>query len=87
VLINQVVRLVIFPRLAGKATHLPVFFVILGLVIAAVLWGVIGVILVVPLLGTVREVLNYVLKKINRQDPYPGEQPPAGFWAEKIATQ
>ena len=87
VLINQVVRLVIFPRLAGKATHLPVFFVILGLVVAAVLWGVIGVILVVPLLGTVREVLNYVLKKINRQDPYPGEQPPAGFWAENIATQ
>ena len=87
VLINQVVRLVIFPRLAGKATHLPVFFVILGLVVAAVLWGVIGVILVVPLLGTVREVLNYVLKKINRQDPYPGEQLQAGFWAEKISVQ
>src|SRR5574338_595179 len=74
VLINQVVRLVIFPRLAGKAVHLPVFFVILGLVVAAVLWGVMGVILVIPLLGTAREVLVYVLRKINRQDPYPGEQ-------------
>ena len=86
-LINQVVRLVIFPRLAGKAVHLPVFFVILGLVVAAVLWGVIGVILVIPLLGTVREVLQYVLRKINRQDPYPGEQPEEGFWAQEITAQ
>jgi predicted PurR-regulated permease PerM len=86
-LINQVVRLVIFPRLAGKAVHLPVFFVILGLVVAAVLWGVIGVVLVIPLLGTVREVLNYVLRKINRQDPYPGEQPQEGFWTQGISAQ
>lgn len=86
-LINQVVRLVIFPRLAGKAVHLPVFFVILGLVVAAVLWGVIGVILVIPLLGTVREVLQYVLRKINRQDPYPGEEPQEGFWAREITAQ
>jgi predicted PurR-regulated permease PerM len=86
-LINQVVRLVIFPRLAGKAVHLPVFFVILGLVVAAVLWGVMGVILVIPLLGTVREVLQYVLRKINRQDPYPGEQPEQGFWTNEISAQ
>jgi predicted PurR-regulated permease PerM len=87
VLINQVTRLVIFPRLAGKAVHLPVFFVILGLVVAAVLWGVIGVILVIPLLGTFREVISYVLKKINRQDPFPGEQPQAGYWTQEISAQ
>lgn len=86
-LINQVVRLVIFPKLAGNAIHLPIFFVILGLVVAAVLWGVIGVILVLPLMGTVREGLSYVLRKINRQDPYPGEQPPAGFWRKEITTK
>ena len=86
-LINQVVRLVVFPRLAGKSVHLPVFFVILGLVVAAVLWGVIGLILVIPLLGTVTEVLRFVLRKINRQDPYPGEQPPAGFWRKEITTK
>jgi predicted PurR-regulated permease PerM len=79
--------LVIFPRLAGKAVHLPVFFVILGLVVAAVLWGVMGVILVIPLLGTVREVLSYVLRKINRQEPYPGEEPQEGFWAREITAQ
>jgi predicted PurR-regulated permease PerM len=84
VLIKQVSRLIIFPRLAGKAVHLPVFFVILGLVVAATLWGVIGVVLVIPLLGTVREVLLYVLRKINRQEPYPGEQPQKGFWSIEI---
>ena len=87
VLINQVVRLVIFPRLAGKAVHLPVFFVILGLVVAAVLWGVVGVILVIPLLGTIREVLHYILRKINRQDPYPGEERQKGFWTQEISAK
>jgi predicted PurR-regulated permease PerM len=86
-LINQVVRLVIFPRLAGKAVHLPVFFVILGLVVAAVLWGVIGVILVVPILGSFREILTYVIRKINREEPYPGEVPQAGFWTREVSAR
>jgi predicted PurR-regulated permease PerM len=86
-LINQVTRLVIFPKLAGKAVHLPVFLVILGLVVAAALWGVIGVILVIPLLGSLREALNYVLRKINREDPYPGEEPQEGFWAQEIVSK
>jgi predicted PurR-regulated permease PerM len=84
---NQYIRLVIFPKLAGKAVHLPVFLVILGLVVAAVLWGVIGVILVIPLLGTAGEVLKYVLRKINREDPYPGEEPQTGYWTKEIVSK
>jgi predicted PurR-regulated permease PerM len=86
-LINEFVWLVIFPRLAGKAIHLSVFFVMIGLVIGAGLWGVIGVILVIPVLGTIREVLQYVLRKINLQEPYPGEQPQEGFWTTEISSQ
>jgi predicted PurR-regulated permease PerM len=85
--VNQYIRLVIFPKLAGKAVHMPVFLVILGLVVAAVLWGVIGVILVIPLLGTAGEVLKYVLRKINRQDPYPGEEPQVGYWTKEIVSK
>jgi predicted PurR-regulated permease PerM len=84
---NQVIRLYIYPRLAGKALHLPVFLVILGIVVALVLWGVIGVILVVPLLGSVGELLRYVLAKINRREPYPGEELRAGFWAKELTQQ
>jgi predicted PurR-regulated permease PerM len=86
-LVNQVVRLIIYPKLAGTAIRLPIFFVILGLVVAAVLWGVVGLILVLPLMGTVREGLFYVLRKINREDPYPGEQPPSGFWGKEISAK
>jgi predicted PurR-regulated permease PerM len=86
-LINQFIRLVIFPRLAGKAVRLPVFLVILGLVVAAVLWGVIGVILVIPLMGTVREVFFYVMRKINRQEPYPDEVLKEGFWLKEITSK
>ncbi|HTP02089.1 MAG TPA: AI-2E family transporter [Anaerolineales bacterium] len=87
VIINYIIHFLIFPRLAGRAVHLPVFLVILGLVVAAVLWGVVGVILVVPLLGTAREVLTYVLRKINRQEPYPGEEPHAGFWERELVSK
>ena len=86
-LVNQYIRLVIFPKLAGKAVHMPVFLVILGLVVAAALWGVVGVILVIPLLGTAGEVLRYVLRKINRQDPYPGEEPQVGYWTKEIVSK
>jgi predicted PurR-regulated permease PerM len=86
-IVNQVIRLVIFPRLASKALHLPVFLVILGLLVAAVLWGVVGVILVIPLLGSASEMLHYVLRKINRQEPYPGQQPHPGFWVQEIASK
>lgn len=82
-LFNQFVRLVIYPKLAGKAVRLPVFLIILGLVIGAVLWGVLGVILVVPLLGTVREILTYLIRKINLQDPYPGEQIQGELWGKE----
>jgi predicted PurR-regulated permease PerM len=82
-LLNQFVRLVIYLKLAGKASRLPVFSIILGLVIGGVLWGVLGVILVVPLLGTVREILTYLVRKINLQDPYPGEQIQGGFWVKE----
>lgn len=87
IIINYIGRYGVFPKLAGKSVHLPVFLIILGLVVAAVLWGVIGVILVIPLLGTVREFLSYILRKINRQDPYPGESPQSGYWAKEIATK
>ena len=87
VLINQFIRLYIFPRLAGKALHLPVFLVILGIVVAVVLWGVIGVILVVPLLGTVNVLLQYVFAKLDGRDPYPGEELQVGFWAREITEQ
>ena len=83
VLFNQFVRLVIYPKLAGKAVRLPVFLIILGLVIGAVLWGVLGVILVVPLLGTIREILTYLIRKINLQDPYPGEQIQGELWGKE----
>ena len=86
-LINQFIRLVIFPKLAGKAVRLPVFLVILGLVVAALFWGVIGVILVIPLMGTVRELLFYVMRKINRQEPYPDEKLKEGFWLKEITSK
>lgn len=87
ILVNQFIRLYIYPRLAGKALHLPVFLVILGIVVAVVLWGIIGVILVVPLLGSVAELLRFLLAKINGKDPYPGEELQPGFWAKELTEQ
>jgi predicted PurR-regulated permease PerM len=86
-LFNQFARLVVFPRMAGKAVRLPVFMIILGLVIGVTLWGVIGAILVIPLLGTIREMLTYVTRKINMQDPFPGEQLKGDFLNSEKQTK
>ena len=40
--------------------------------------------LIVPLLGTLRVLVVYLLKKIVQQDPFPGEDPPLMVDLDKL---
>lgn len=75
-LIGTAVWNIIYPRLAGNAVALPMSIVILGLIIGGALGGVLGIFLAAPVLGIIRQVVEYVLKKIRGGDPYPGEPEP-----------
>lgn len=73
---TQVVWNVVAPKVIGDAVALPLPAIIIGIFIGTAIGGATGAFLIVPILGTLRVVGFYVLAKINRRDPYPGETTP-----------
>lgn len=89
-LYSQVVFTVIAPRIVGNAVKLPIALVILGIFLGFGIGGILGAFLVVPIMGTIRIIVSYVLSKILLRDPFPGmDAPPhiynALFGAEETA--
>jgi len=59
ILIQQVGALIIEPRVLGERLHLPPLLVFLGVLAGAALGGIVGALLAVPLIASVREVIDY----------------------------
>ncbi len=80
VLINLVISQVIWnavaPKVMGDAVNLPLPLIILGIIIGAAVGGALGAFLIVPILGMVRVLITYLMAKVARRDPYPGEEMP-----------
>lgn len=79
--INFVIIQVIFynmiaPKITGDAVSLPLPVIIIGLFIGTAFGGILGALLVAPLMGTIRIIVDYTLCKIRGGDPYPGEVRP-----------
>lgn len=75
-LVSQFVWNVVYPKLAGRAIKLPVSLVLVGLAVGAAIGGFLGVLLAAPVLGTVRQIAEFLLSKVRGGDPYPGEPDP-----------
>jgi predicted PurR-regulated permease PerM len=69
----------VIPKIYGDAVSLPVSLVILGIILGASTGGVLGAFLAVPMMAILREIVEYLLKKIRGGDPYPGEPEPTFF--------
>lgn len=63
------------PRLYSDALSIPVIVILPTLVLAGASLGLLGMLLVVPLLGFSKEALTYVFRKLKGGDPYPDEPP------------
>ena len=73
-IISQIIWNIVAPKILGDAVNLPLQVIIVGIFIGAGLGGILGTFLITPLIGTVRVIVLYLLKKIGRQDPYPGQE-------------
>jgi predicted PurR-regulated permease PerM len=77
VLITQTFTLnVIAPKITGDAVSLPLPVVIIGLFIGTAFGGILGALLIAPILGTLRLLVDYTLRKIRGGDPFPNEPRP-----------
>ena len=73
---SQIVWTVVAPKILGDAVSIPLPAIILGIGVGLALGGILGAFLIVPILGSLRIVLVYVMQKLNGRDPYPGQGTP-----------
>lgn len=75
-IISQFIWNVIAPKIMGDAVSLPLPVIIIGIIIGTALGGALGAFLIVPILGTVRVIVIYLMAKVMQRDPFPGETMP-----------
>jgi predicted PurR-regulated permease PerM len=64
----------LIPRIIGRRVRLHPLVVILGIIIGAVLAGVLGVVLAAPSIASIRVIGRYVYARLFDLDPYPIEE-------------
>lgn len=78
--VNLIIQLIVWniiePIVKVGALKLPVVLYLLGVMVGTALAGPIGAFLSLPLLAVGREVITFVIKKIQLLDPYPGTVSP-----------
>jgi predicted PurR-regulated permease PerM len=73
VIIQEVIWEVISPKVMGEVVDLPVAVILVGVVVGGAVGGVLGAFLTGPILGSLRIIIEYVLAKLDQEDPFPGE--------------
>jgi predicted PurR-regulated permease PerM len=72
--ISQIIWNVVAPSIIGDALSLPLPVIIVGVFFGAAIGGIVGAFLIAPILGSLKVLTFYLLMKIGKQDPFPGEQ-------------
>lgn len=74
VLLQQLENNIIVPRILGDAVELPALVVMAGVLVGASVGGILGALLATPVIATGREIIQYIYRKMQGQDPFPPRQ-------------
>ena len=75
VLVVQLQANIIAPRVMGTAVNLRPAVVLVGLMVGFQVGGLLGSLLAVPVIASIRDVVVYIWRKLIDADPWPGEDP------------
>jgi predicted PurR-regulated permease PerM len=74
--------------IVGKYVNLPTAVVLVGVMVGVALGSIVLAFLAVPILATLTTIGGYILSKIARRDPFPGEDvpdpPEEGFFSQLL---
>ncbi len=73
---QQLIWNILAPKIIGDAVSVPLPFIIVGLFVGASVGGILGAFLISPILGTLKVILMYTLRKLADEDPYPQQANP-----------
>lgn len=74
-IITQIESVYLIPRLIGRRVRLHPAITFAGIINAAIVFGVLGVLLVTPVIASVRILLSYVYRKLFDMDPFESLEP------------
>ncbi|MFH1524579.1 MAG: AI-2E family transporter [Chloroflexota bacterium] len=79
------------PLVMGRSVHMNEAIVLISILLATVLWGILGALLVVPVLASLAVIMDYLRRRILGMEPFPEgrlfilEEPPVSG-SEKMAA-
>lgn len=89
IIIDQIFDNIISPRILSDALKVHPAAVLVAAIIAANLFGILGVVVAAPLLATTILLWNYTMRKLLDLDPFPDQeinQPPPPFGSRLMVT-
>lgn len=69
-IIQQIEEFLITPRIHSHGSKLSPVIIMLSVMVGAHEFGILGAILAIPVVASLRETVNYVLTKVNREEPF-----------------
>jgi predicted PurR-regulated permease PerM len=72
--VTQAIGTIISPKLKGSAINVPTVAIVIGVIVGFAAAGIVGALLITPIIGSLRVFMTYTLAKILQHDPYPGEK-------------
>jgi predicted PurR-regulated permease PerM/phosphoglycolate phosphatase-like HAD superfamily hydrolase len=78
IVIQQTENAYLVPRIMGRRMFLHPAIIFIGVLAGGMLFGILGILLAAPVIGTLRVLLKYVYAKLLDEDPFPPEFVEAG---------
>ena len=73
-IVTQTIGTIVSPKLKGSAINVPTVAIVIGVLVGLATAGIVGALLITPIIGSLRVFMQYTLDKILLHDPYPGEE-------------
>jgi predicted PurR-regulated permease PerM len=73
-IVTQAIGTIVSPKLKGSAINVPTVAIVIGVMVGLVTAGIVGALLITPIIGSLRVFMTYTLDKILLHDPFPGEE-------------
>jgi predicted PurR-regulated permease PerM len=79
------------PFIMGRSVHMHEALVLISIILSTILWGILGALLVVPVLASLGVILDYLRRRILGMEPFPATEPfvqesPLESASEKVAA-
>jgi predicted PurR-regulated permease PerM len=86
--VTQIIGTIVSPKLKGSAINVPTVAIVVGVLVGLSTAGIVGALLVAPIIASLRVFMQYAIAKILLHDPYPHEELPPlqheGFFSHML---